>query len=63
MFSSALGFRPLGLGLRSAARAFSKTDLSMKNPTVFFDVDIGGKEIGKIEFELFADVTPKTAGE
>ena len=28
---------------------------------VFFDVDIGGKDAGRIEFELFADVTPKTA--
>ena len=35
--------------------------LSMKNPTVFFDVDIGGKPAGKVTFELFADVVPKTA--
>ncbi|XP_064418029.1 peptidyl-prolyl cis-trans isomerase D isoform X2 [Latimeria chalumnae] len=30
------------------------------NPTVFFDVDIGG-ERGRIVFELFADIVPKTA--
>jgi peptidylprolyl isomerase len=35
--------------------------LSMKNPVVYFDVDIGGKDAGKIEFELYEDVVPKTA--
>merc|ERR1712228_994959 len=30
-------------------------------PKVFFDVEINGKEIGRIEFELNADVVPKTA--
>ena len=33
----------------------------MANPTVFFDISIDGKEGGRIEFELFADVVPKTA--
>jgi len=33
----------------------------MANPTVFFDISIGGAPIGRIEFELFADVVPKTA--
>lgn len=32
-----------------------------KNPVVFFDISIGGQDIGRIQFELFADVTPKTA--
>jgi cyclophilin family peptidyl-prolyl cis-trans isomerase len=32
-----------------------------KNPHVFFDVKIGSKEAGRIEFELFADTTPRTA--
>ncbi|XP_059371998.1 peptidyl-prolyl cis-trans isomerase D [Carassius carassius] len=31
------------------------------NPRVFFDVDIGGGRVGRIVFELFADVVPKTA--
>merc|ERR1711880_12446 len=30
-------------------------------PKVFFDVSTGGKPAGRIEFELFADVVPKTA--
>lgn len=33
----------------------------MSNPRVFFDVSIGSKPAGRIEFELFADVVPKTA--
>jgi peptidylprolyl isomerase len=31
------------------------------NPRVFFDITIGGAPAGRIVFELFADVTPKTA--
>merc|ERR1711991_77324 len=33
----------------------------MGNPKTFFDVTIGGSKAGRIEFELFADVVPKTA--
>uniref|UniRef100_K3WKU3 Peptidyl-prolyl cis-trans isomerase n=1 Tax=Globisporangium ultimum (strain ATCC 200006 / CBS 805.95 / DAOM BR144) TaxID=431595 RepID=K3WKU3_GLOUD len=32
-----------------------------KNPSVFFDVSIGGKPTGRLVFELRADVVPKTA--
>ncbi|KAM9211630.1 peptidyl-prolyl cis-trans isomerase H-like isoform 5-T11 [Leptosomus discolor] len=31
------------------------------NPVVFFDVAIGGQEVGRMKMELFADVVPKTA--
>lgn len=31
------------------------------NPMCFFDIEIGNKDVGRISFELFADVTPKTA--
>lgn len=31
------------------------------NPVCFFDVQIGTTHAGRISFELFADVTPKTA--
>lgn len=30
-------------------------------PRVFFDVSIGGKPAGRIEFELYSDVVPRTA--
>ncbi|KAF4109584.1 peptidyl-prolyl cis-trans isomerase H isoform X1 [Onychostoma macrolepis] len=31
------------------------------NPIVFFDVTIGGQEVGRMKIELFADIVPKTA--
>ena len=31
------------------------------NPKVFFDISIGGKDSGRLTFELYADKTPKTA--
>jgi len=33
----------------------------MANPRVFFDIEIGGQPEGRIVFELFKDVVPKTA--
>lgn len=33
----------------------------MANPRVFFDISIGGAAAGRVVFELFADVVPKTA--
>ena len=42
-----------------AARSMSSA--ATKNPNVFFDVEINGKKEGRITFELFADVVPKTA--
>ena len=32
-----------------------------RNPVVFFDVSVGGQPAGRMVFELFADVCPKTA--
>ncbi|RDD40347.1 Peptidyl-prolyl cis-trans isomerase H [Trichoplax sp. H2] len=31
------------------------------NPIVFFDISIGGQEVGRMKMELFADAVPKTA--
>merc|ERR1711939_1037217 len=31
------------------------------NPKVFFDIEIGSKQAGRVTFELNADVVPKTA--
>lgn len=33
----------------------------MPNPVVYFDMKIGSSPVGRIEMELFADTTPKTA--
>jgi len=30
------------------------------NKTVFFDMEVGGEDVGRITFELRADVAPKT---
>merc|ERR1712065_28797 len=34
---------------------------TMSNPSVFFDITIGGAPAGRIVMQLFADVAPKTA--
>ena len=58
LVSSSMGFKGLG---RTGMRAFSKSSLEMKNPSVFFDMEIGGEPAGRVTFELFADAVPKTA--
>ena len=44
----------------TTSRSYSKSALSMGSK-VFFDVDIGGTPSGRIGFELYDDVVPKTA--
>ena len=44
----------------TTTRSYSKSALSM-GKKVFFDVDIGGTPGGRISFELYDDVVPKTA--
>ena len=36
-------------------------DARQANPIVFFDISIGGIEMGRMKMELFADVVPRTA--
>ena len=36
-------------------------DPSDASPDVFFEVEIGGREAGRIEIQLYDDVVPKTA--
>ena len=38
-----------------------KDATSASNPRVFFDIEIGGKKVGQIVMELFANHVPKTA--
>jgi cyclophilin family peptidyl-prolyl cis-trans isomerase len=33
----------------------------MGRPRVFFDISIAGKAMGRIIFELYSDIVPKTA--
>ena len=42
-------------------QATTTPHLTMSNPKVFFDMTIGGKNAGRIEMTLRADVVPKTA--
>mmetsp|Transcript_30061 Transcript_30061/g.63788 ORF Transcript_30061/g.63788 Transcript_30061/m.63788 type:complete len:206 (+) Transcript_30061:67-684(+) len=46
---------------RYATRAFSGSSPLFANPKVYFDMEVGGKDLGRITFELRADVAPKTA--
>eukprot|EP00927_Polykrikos_kofoidii_P042841 TRINITY_DN3688_c0_g1_i1.p1 TRINITY_DN3688_c0_g1~~TRINITY_DN3688_c0_g1_i1.p1 ORF type:complete len:414 (-),score=67.09 TRINITY_DN3688_c0_g1_i1:155-1282(-) len=49
-------------GLAANAKIIDLADASdPANPRVFFDIDFGGAHAGRIEFELFANVVPKTA--
>nr|XP_021389419.1 peptidyl-prolyl cis-trans isomerase H isoform X2 [Lonchura striata domestica] len=41
--------------------AMSALAANPNNPVVFFDVTIGGQDVGRMKIELFADVVPKTA--
>jgi len=47
----------------AATRSYSRSAVSMMaaNPKVFFDMEVGGEDVGRITFELRADVAPKTA--
>ncbi|EDU48189.1 PpiB Peptidyl-prolyl cis-trans isomerase rotamase - cyclophilin family [Pyrenophora tritici-repentis] len=42
-------------------RAAVKARRSPDNPIVYFDVEIGGEPIGRIQMELFLDVVPATS--
>ena len=62
MLVSALISRSASAFVRpSTARAFSRTSAVMSaNPKVYFDMEVGGEDAGRITFELRADVAPKT---
>uniref|UniRef100_A0A7S4MVK2 Peptidyl-prolyl cis-trans isomerase n=1 Tax=Odontella aurita TaxID=265563 RepID=A0A7S4MVK2_9STRA len=47
----------------AATREYSRNAITMMagNPKVYFDMEVGGEDVGRITFELRADVAPKTA--
>lgn len=62
--ASASAFAPkTSVAFRHASqRSFSRaTAALMANPQVYFDMEVGGEDVGRITFELRADVAPKTA--
>ena len=40
---------------------YKLTEGASARPRVFFDIDVDGSNVGRIVFELFNDVVPKTA--
>eukprot|EP01124_Arcella_intermedia_P011304 TRINITY_DN17719_c0_g1_i1.p2 TRINITY_DN17719_c0_g1~~TRINITY_DN17719_c0_g1_i1.p2 ORF type:complete len:197 (+),score=15.60 TRINITY_DN17719_c0_g1_i1:35-592(+) len=45
----------------SAVSQSSSVASAATNPVVFFDITLGGRDIGRIKIELFANICPKTA--
>ena len=66
LFVSSSAFSPMTRNVvgRAVSRNFSgSTAVRMadgKNPKVFFDMDIGGEDAGRIVMELRKDIAPKT---
>ena len=61
--SFAVGARAFGAPRAAfvTSRSFTKSTTLFANPKVFFDMAVGGEDVGRIEMELRADVAPKTA--
>ncbi|XP_029636241.1 peptidyl-prolyl cis-trans isomerase B [Octopus sinensis] len=49
------------LAVLAVAFCITKAGETTVSKMVFFDIEIGGKEAGRIEFGLFMETTPKTA--
>jgi len=54
-------YNRFGRSLLASRRTFTSSSIAMKNPTVFFDIDVDGKNSGRVVMELYKDVTPKCA--
>lgn len=64
LFASSNAFAPatrhaFGVATRSYSRATAA--MMAANPKVFFDMQVGEEDVGRITFELRADVAPKTS--
>jgi len=58
LFTTASAFTPRAATTRAFSRA---TAALMANPKVYFDMQVGDEDVGRITMELRADVAPKTA--
>merc|ERR1719424_542570 len=58
MFTASRAFSGLA---PPASRAFTGSSALLANPKVFFDMSVGGEDVGRITMELQADVAPRTA--
>merc|ERR1719453_1112841 len=58
LFAASLSRRAVSPG---RGLAFARSFSAAGNPTVFFDMSIGGEDVGRITMELRADAAPKTA--
>merc|ERR1712169_159908 len=56
-----MGVSHCSLPLRSSPLHQAPPTPTMSNPKVYFDVSASGTPLGRVTFELFADVVPKTA--
>lgn len=59
--SRALDLRCALIGDFSNMSGEEPSTTKQANPVVFFDISIGGIDMGRMKMELFADVVPKTA--
>ena len=48
-------------GLFTFAENAGTANQEYRNPRVFFDLNVGGRRLGRLVMELFADVVPRTA--
>merc|ERR1740117_2437194 len=64
MFATVSAFAPATRTAihHATARSFSRSAAALAaNPSVYFDMEVGGEDIGKIIMEIRGDVVPKTS--
>lgn len=44
-----------------AAQEVVQSTFSVNNPQVYFDIEMEGEDLGRVKFELYANIVPRTA--